>query len=136
MTTVTRREKSRAFYAKRDDRNQQAIIRGCLFCQSPDHKAVNCDKVVSVEARKKVFPEKRVCFNCSGIGHRTGECQSKSTCLVCHARHNTSLCDNTQLQAQTREPGMTANHIGNSAVIHPVVVVTMNTNLEPCWTVE
>ena len=32
----------------------------------------------------------------------------------------------TQFQAQTREPGMTANHIGNSAVIHPVVVVTIN----------
>ena len=52
-TPVNRREKSRAFYAKRDDRHQQAHIRGCLFCQSPDHKAVNCDKVVSVEARKK-----------------------------------------------------------------------------------
>ena len=126
VTTVNRREKSRAFYAKRDDRNQQANIRGCLFCQSPDHKAVNCDKVVSVEARKKVFLEKRMCFNCSGIGHRAGECKSKSTCQVCHARHNTSLCDNTQFQAQTREPGMTANHIGNSAVIHPVVVVTIN----------
>ena len=76
VITVNRREKSRAFYAKHD-RNQQANIRGCLFCQSPDHKAVNCDKVVSVEARKKVFLEKRMCFNCSGIGHRAGECKSK-----------------------------------------------------------
>ena len=125
-TPVNRREKSRAFYAKRDDRNQQANVRRCLFCQSPDHKAVNCDKVVSIEARKKVFLDKRMCFNCSGIGHRAGECKSKSTCQVCHARHNTSLCDNTQSQVQTREPGMTANHIGNSAVIHPVVVVKIN----------
>ena len=52
-TPGNRREKSRAFYAKRDDRNQKANIRGCLFCQSPDHKDLNCDKVVSVEARKK-----------------------------------------------------------------------------------
>ena len=123
---VNRREKSRAFYAKRDDRNQQANMRGCLFCQSPDHKAVNCNKVVSVEARKRVFLEKRMCFNCSGIGHRAEECKSKSNCQVCHARHNTSLCDNNQLQVQTREPGMTANHIGNSAVIHPLVVVKIN----------
>ena len=125
-TPVNRREKSRALYAKRDDRNQQANVRRCLFCQSPDHKAVNCDKVMSIEARKKVFLDKRMCFNCSGIGHRVGECKSKSTCQVCHARHNTSLCDNTQSQVQTREPGMTANHIGNSAVIHPVVVVKIN----------
>ena len=79
---------------------------------------------MSVEARKKVFMEKSMCFNCSG--HRAEECKSKSNCQVCHARHNTSLCDNTQLQVQTREPGMTVNHIGNSAVIHPVVVVKIN----------
>ena len=67
-----------------------------------------------------------MCFSCSGIGLRAGECKSKSTCQVCHARHNTSLSDNTQLQAQIREPGMTAIHIGNSTVIHPVVVVMIN----------
>ena len=55
-TPVNRREKSIAFYAKPDDRNQQANIRGCLFCQSTDHKDVNCDKVVSVEARIPPFP--------------------------------------------------------------------------------
>ena len=59
-TSVNQREKLMAFYAKCDDRNQQANIQGCLFCQSPDHKAVNCDKDVSVEARKKVFLEKHV----------------------------------------------------------------------------
>ena len=110
---------------KKDHRNQEANIRGCLFCQTPDHKAVNCDKVVSIEARKKVFLKKRMCFTCSGIRHRAEELKNKPTFQVCHARHNTS-CDNTQLQVQAREPGMRANHIGNSAVIHPVVVVKSN----------
>ena len=40
-----------------------------------------------------------------------------------HARHHTSLCD----RVQAREPGMTANNIGNTAVIRPVVVVKIGT---------
>ena len=71
---------------------------------------------MSVEARKKVFLELDT----------EPKNASKSTCQVCDARHNTILCDNIQLQIQTREPGMTANHTGNSAVIHPVVVVKIN----------
>ena len=60
-----KREKSRAFYAKRDDGNQ-TTTRGCLFCESPDHIAIDCDKVVSLEQRKKIFLDKRLCFNCTG----------------------------------------------------------------------
>ena len=41
-----------------------------------DHEAINCDKVVNVEARRKVLVDKLMCFNCSGIGHRAGECKS------------------------------------------------------------
>ena len=67
---------------KKNDRNQEPNIRGCLFCQTPDHKAVNCDKVVSIEARKKVFLKKRMCFNCSGIRHRAAEFKNKSTFQV------------------------------------------------------
>ena len=74
---------------------------------------------MSVEQRKKIFLDKRLCFNCTGSRHRAEDCRSKSTCQNCHARHHTSLCD----RVQAREPGMTANNIGNTAVIHPVVVV-------------
>ena len=113
-----KREKSRAFYAKRDDGNQ-TTTRGCLFCESRDHRAIDCDKVVSLKQRKKIFLDKRLCFNCTGSRHRAEDCKSKSTCQNCHARHHTSLCD----RVQASEPGMTANNIGNTAVIHPVVVV-------------
>ena len=86
-----------------------------------------------------------MCFNCPGIGHRaslrsqtyfrlsllsarlraqasTEQESAKASPLVKYVTQG----DNTQFQAQTREPGMTAHYIGNSAVIHPVVVVTMN----------
>ena len=34
-----------------------------------------------------------------------------------------SICEKPQMLLLAREPGMTANHVGESAVIHPVVVV-------------
>ena len=34
-----------------------------------------------------------------------------------------SICEKPQMLLPTCEPGMTANHIGESAAIHPVVVV-------------
>ena len=74
---------------------------------------------MSVKQRKKIFLDKRLCFNCTGSRHRAEDCRRKSTCQNCHARHHTSLCD----RVQAREPGITGNNIGNTAVIHPVVVV-------------
>ena len=115
-----KREKRRPFYGKRNDGNQ-TTARGCLFCEHSDHKAIDCDKNVSVKQRKKIFLDKRLCFNCTGSRHRAEDCRRKSTCQNCHARHHTSLCD----RVQACEPRITANNIGNTAVIHPVVVVTI-----------
>ena len=112
------RKKSRLFFSQRGDRDPKTS-RGCLFCESPDHNAINCDKIVDLLARKKISLEKRLCFNCTGTRHRVGDCKRKSTCRNCKARHHTSLCD----KSKAREPGMTANSVGNTAVIQPVVVV-------------
>ena len=122
-----KREKSSAFY----DDGKQMTTHGCLFCESPSHRAMDCDKVVSLEQRKKIFLDKRLGFNCTGSRHRAKDCKSKFTCQNCHARHHMSLCD----RVQARELGMTANNIGNTAVIHPVVVVLKKlvvTSSEPC----
>ncbi|KAK3700049.1 hypothetical protein QZH41_004348 [Actinostola sp. cb2023] len=50
-----RRERSRAFYATRME-----STRSCLYCNSADHKAINCDQVVNVAERKRFSP-KSVC---------------------------------------------------------------------------
>ena len=113
-----KREKSRLFYSQHGDHDAKTS-RGCLFCESPDHNAINCDKVLNLVERKKIFLEKRLCFNCTGSKHRAEDCKSKSTCQNCNARHHTSLCD----KSKTRKPGMTANSVGNTSVIQPVVVV-------------
>ena len=95
----------------------------CLYCSSGDHKAISWDKVVKLEERRKILAEKLLCFNCTGAKHRAVDCKSKNTCQVCQGKHNTSICDKSQTP---RKPGMTANHVGESTVIYPVVVVKIN----------
>ena len=117
-----RRERSRSYFAKREHTGSQPT-RSCLYCSSGDHQAISCDKVVKPEERKKILAEKRLCFNCTGAKHRAVDCKSKNTCQVCQGKHHTSICDKAQTP---REPGMTANHVGESTVIHPVVVVKID----------
>jgi len=73
-----------------------------------------------VKQRRTILTSKRLCFNCTGP-YRAALCKSQTTFHHCKGKHHTSICEQTQ--AQAREPGMTAYHVGESAVIHPVVVV-------------
>ena len=118
----SRKEKGKSFFANQDN-NPNRGIKGCLYCSNETHRAINCDKVVKPEDRKKLLAEKHLCFNCTGAKHRAADCKSKGKCKICQGKHHTSICDKN---TKPREPGMTANHIGQSAVIHPVVVVRIN----------
>ena len=79
----------------------------------------DCHRVTSFDERKKILATKKLCFNCTGPKHRAIECNSKISCRHCAKKHHTSICD----RQQAREPGMTTSQVGNSAVIHPVVIV-------------
>ena len=57
--------------------------------------------------------------------HRVVFRKSQTTCHHCDRKHHTSICDRDQQQAPAREPGMTTNHVGESTVIHLVVVVNV-----------
>ena len=46
--------------------NSRASPGACLFCCSEQHEAINCDNVQSIEERKKIHVDKRLCFNCRG----------------------------------------------------------------------
>ena len=116
------RERGRSFFVNRDNVFSPPS-KGCLYCSKDTHRATNCDKVVKPDDRKKILAEKHLCFNCTGAKHRAAECKSKNKCQVCQGKHHTSICDRIP---KSLEPGMTANHIGRSSVIHPVVVVRIN----------
>ena len=69
----------------------------CPFCAS-NHKAVDCNKYKSVQARKDRVIAQRLCFNCLIPGHSSKHCRRKKTCHICHLHHHTSLCNLSQTQ--------------------------------------
>ena len=93
-------------------------LRGCVYCNSADHKPHECTKVTETSERRKIFRQKRLCFNCAGDDHKATECKSRRTCLYCKRRHHTSICDKG-----TADNSMTATQIGDGPVVYPVVVV-------------
>ena len=102
--------------------NQSRASAGAsLCCCSQQRKAINCDNVQSIEERKKIIADKRLCFDFTGAKHRASDCKSRNTCRICDGKHHTLICDKKERQ----ESGMTANLIGDSSVIHPIVVITM-----------
>ena len=82
---------------------------------------MNCDNVQSIEETKKIHADKSLCFNCTSAKHRASDCQSRNTRRICNGKHHTSIC----YKKERREPGTTANLIGDSSVIHPVLVITV-----------
>ena len=110
-----RRDRFNKVYHARQDYKQK----GCVYCDDVNQKAVGCTEVKSVSDRKQILAKRRLCFNCTGGSHRTAECPSKSKCLNCERRHQTSICD----QVHDEEPKTLMTASGNGEGVFPVVVV-------------
>ena len=82
---------------------------------------MNCDNVQSVEETKKIHADKSLCFNCTSAKHRASDCQSRNTRRICNGKHHTSIC----YKKERREPARSAYLLGDSSVIHPVLVITV-----------
>ena len=91
--------------------------RSCVFCESNDHKSVECTVVTKTTERRDILRQKRLCFNCTGGRHRASECQSKGSCKNCKARHHSSICD----KSQSKDEVLVAT--GEMGVVYPVVIV-------------
>ena len=94
-------------------------LRQCIYCENPDHKATDCTVVRSVDERRKILSNKKLCFNCTGGKHRANDCRSRISCQYCQKRHHTSICDRRQ-----SAPLLTATN--QRAVIHPVVILQVD----------
>ena len=104
------RDKNFQIQQERDGRN-----RGCVYCGKQDHRSVDCKTVVTVDDRKKVLSNKRLCFNCTGSKHRADDCKSRSLCQICQRRHHTSICNSVTNQLMTATTSEKAKEIKSAS---------------------
>ena len=64
----------------------------CAHCHSNDHFSTNCTKVLSVESRRSILRQNKMCYNCIGTWHTAAERKSRG-CKKCERKHHTSLCE-------------------------------------------
>lgn len=87
--------------------------RGCVNCDSTEHRPHECIKVADMSERsEKVSLKQRALFQ---LYRR---CKSRKTCLFCKRRHHTSICDKGK-----SDNSMTVAQIGDSPLVYPEVVV-------------
>ena len=104
----------------KEDVSSKDFKKGCLYCDE-NHQSSECSKLKTVEERKAVFIQKRLCFNCGGQ-HRVFDCKSTRTCRHCKAKHHTSICDRISDNVDV-DPMMLTPKKG---VIYPVAIGRVN----------
>ena len=104
MTTPSKcpANKSRFFHAESMEK------RCCVYCDDASHISRDCTRVSTIDERKRMLAQKRMCFNCTGPRHHAAECRSRMRCQKCRQKHNTSICNQgDQLLTATGNQGRT-----------------------------
>lgn len=66
----------------------------CIFCCGA-HKSANCWKAreMSLDEKRRIVREKRVCFACLHDGHSAKQCKRPMKCSGCFRKHPVIMCD-------------------------------------------
>ena len=112
-----KKRRERVFMTNRGDKP-----RGCVYCESSEHKGVECTKFTTVADRRKILVKKKLCFNCAMGSHQAAHCQSKKSCQKCSKRHHTSICDKPTEQGN--KVALAANGMGEG--VFPTLLVKVN----------
>ena len=105
--------RERVYQARQSD----SKLKNCIYCNKADHKSTNCNSVTSINERRKILNDKKLCFNCTGTKHQANECRSENTCRTCKRKHHASICEKNQdvvLNTNERKP----------SAIYPVVIIS------------
>lgn len=89
-----------------------------MYCEETSHNSADCPRVSTLDGRKKILTEKKLCFNCTGPRHWTVECVSKMSRELCSRRLHTSICNDQCLKGES-----VMSSLGDDKVVYPVVVV-------------
>ena len=111
------------------DRSHQSQLKGkCVYCQSEEHKSVDCAIISTPSDRKRFLALNKLCFNCTGGQHQASRCTSRRSCKECNSRHHSSICEklfhsNKPSDVDKKQPMLM---IREPSVIYPVVIVKVN----------
>lgn len=77
----------------------------CIICSGP-HAQFQCPELKrrSVNERKSLVMQHKLCFNCLGTGHRISSCSWNGTCRKCGKRHHTLLHSEPTSRSTGKEP--------------------------------
>ena len=67
--------------AKSSNQKHKGGQLSCSYCAG-DHRAVDCTKYKTINARKDHIIAQGLCFNCLGVGHSSKSCKSTRTCRI------------------------------------------------------
>ena len=101
--------KSEFFHAKENEHRKRA-------CVIDNHISNDCPRATTLDERKKLLAQKKLCFNCTGSRHRAAECKSSSTCQNCKLKHHTSIRNKQNLY-------LTATENNEGGLVYHVVLV-------------
>ena len=86
--------------------------RRCPACDADSHVIWHCELFckMSVSERKGLVKQKRLCFNCLGLGHMVSQCRSKARCKTCQQSHHSLL----HLDSETKKSVSTSTSSSSS----------------------
>ena len=87
------KDESSPSYSSKDVKKAPRDSRSCTACESTAHLIWRCEKLAnsSLRERKLLVKQKRLCFNCLGLGHEVKACPSKARCRTCAKLHHSLL---------------------------------------------
>ncbi|KAH9497448.1 hypothetical protein DERF_013441 [Dermatophagoides farinae] len=70
----------------------------CMFADG-NHKTENCP--LTIQERRKIAIEKRMCFRCGGFRHNSKDCNRRLKCAICSRNHTTYMCNDLKPKASS-----------------------------------
>ena len=100
-----------------------------IYCDSSEHSALKCTKVLNVADRRGILRQKKACFNCAFPGHLASTCRARA-CHKCGQKHHTSICQQQDKSSMVgmnnslTEKGMSST-LQNTSAIHPTLLANI-----------
>ena len=116
------RKRERHWYAKgkRENNGRQPKTSSCIFCRG-DHWGESCEVFDTLENRRNIFHEKKLCYNCGREGHGANYCRSRP-CFKCKSNHHTSLRDKPLVKGPSDGTVFTAYTSGSEDRSLPAII--------------